>query len=173
MKILIKLLRGVLTAALCVLLLFNVWMLVQQNILKKDAPEVFGVSQYIVTSGSMEPSFSPGDMILVKKQDSYKLGDVVTFLDGQGQTVTHRIVGAVSGQFITKGDANNTEDADLLPPERISGRLWTVLPGVGSAAMFLRSPMGILVLLAVGVLLIMLPDWAGALKTKAEGKHAQ
>lgn len=170
MKVMIRILRGLLTAVLCAVLLVNIWMLVQQTVLKREAPEVLGYSQYIVTSGSMEPSMSPGDLILVKSQESYDLGDVVTFRDSRGETVTHRIMGSVSGQFITQGDANNTEDGELLPPERILGKLRLVLPGAGGVLMFLRSPLGILVLLVVGVLLIKLPDWIGTAKDR--GRHS-
>lgn len=173
MRITIKILRGLLTVLLCAVLLLNLWMLIQQVVLKKEAPEFLGYSQYVVTSGSMEPSFSAGDMILVKRQEEYGLLDVVAFRDSHGSTVTHRIVGSVSGQFITRGDANNTEDSELLPPENIIGKVRTVLPGVGKIALFFRSPLGLLTLLAVGLLLIKLPDWAGALKRKAEGRHAQ
>lgn len=170
MKVIIKVLRGLLTAVLCIVLLVNIWMLVQQTVLKKEAPEVLGYSQYIVTSGSMEPSMSPGDLILVKSQETYTLGDVVTFRDSRGETVTHRIMGSVSGQFITQGDANNTEDSDLLSPERILGKLCLVLPGAGGVLLFLRSPLGILLLLVIGVLLIKLPDWIGTGKEK--GRHS-
>ncbi len=177
MKVMIKILRGLLTAALCAIILMNLWMLVQQRVLKKDAPEVFGYSQYIVTTGSMEPEIPAGSIILVKAQEQYELGDVVTFRDSQGLTVTHRLMGRVSGQFITKGDANNVEDSELLAPENILGKVQMVVGGssskaLGSMVTFLRSPFGLLVLLAAGVLLIKLPDWAGALKTKAKGKHA-
>lgn len=172
MKIMIKVLRGILTAVLCVVVLANVWLLVQQAVLKKDAPELFGYSQFIVTSGSMEPTFAAGDMVLTKKQTGYAPNDVVTFRDGRGELVTHRIVGTVSDQFITKGDANNTEDSELLALEQIVGEVTGVLPGVGNAVMFLRSPLGILILLVIGILLIELPAWAGTLKTKAKGKHA-
>lgn len=158
---------------MCVVLLFNVWMIIQQTVLGKTAPEVFGYSQYIVTSGSMEPEFSAGDMVLVKSEDAYNLGDIVTFTDADGSVVTHRITGSVEGMFITKGDANNIEDADLLAPENIIGKLQLVLPQVGNAMLFLRTPLGILCLLAVGLLIIKLPDWTGTLKTKARGKHAE
>lgn len=173
MRAAIKILRGVLAAILCVALLFNVWMIIQQTVLGRDAPEVLGYSQYIVTSGSMEPEFSAGDMVLVKSEESYSLGDIVTFVDAEGSVVTHRITGSVEGMFITKGDANNVEDSDLLAPENIIGRLQLVLPGVGSAMLFLRTPFGILCLLAAGLLIIKLPDWTGALKAKARGKHAE
>ena len=172
MRVMIKVLRGLLTAVLCVVLLLNIWMLVQQTVLKREAPQVLGYSQYIVTSGSMEPNISVGDLILVKAQEQYELGDVVAFHDAAGATVTHRIMGTVSGQFITQGDANNTEDDDLLPPERIIGKLQLVLPGMGYVIEFLRSPLGILLLVAVGVLLIKLPDWIGSVReTGKRYKH--
>lgn len=169
MKVMIKVLRGVLTALLCVLLVLNIWMLVQQTVLKREAPQVLGYSQYIVTTGSMEPSLSPGDLIFVKAQETYELGDVVTFYDNGGATVTHRIMGKVSGQFITQGDANNTEDSELLPPEQIIGKLQMVLPGMGYFIDFLRSPVGIVILIFVGILLIKLPDWIGA--SKEQGRR--
>lgn len=173
MKIAIKILQVLLTVVLCCALVLNLWMLAQQLILKREVPEVFGYSQYIVTSGSMEPDFSPGDMILVKSEASYELGDIVTFKNAAGQTVTHKIVGRVEGQFITQGTANNTEDDELLSPENIIGKLQVVLPGVGQAMVFLRSPLGILLLVVVAILLIGLPWWLGGTEPKAKGKHAQ
>lgn len=164
MRIMIKVLRGVLTAVLCVLLAMNIWMLVQQTLLNREVPQVLGYSQYIVTTGSMEPNLSPGDLILVKAEDQYELGDVVTFHDSHGSVVTHRIMGTVGDQFITQGDANNTEDGDLLSAEQIIGKLQQVLPGMGFVIEFLRSPLGILVLVVAGVLLIKLPDWIGTVR---------
>lgn len=170
MRVTIKILRAVLALLLCVVILFNLWMLFQQLVLKRDTPQLFGYSQYVVTSGSMEPTFSVGDLILVRAEDSYGPGDVVTFTQG-GSVVTHRIVGSVDGSFITRGDANNTEDSDLLSPSRIVGRLQVILPGAGSVIAFLRSPLGLLILLTVGFLLIKLPDWLGGLQKEPKGKH--
>lgn len=172
MRVLIKIIRALLTVILCVVVALNLWMIVQQTVLHRDTPELFGYSQYIVTSGSMEPSFAAGDMILVRQEDSYALGDIVTFRQSSGSVITHRIVGSVEGQFITQGDANNVEDDQLLPPENILGKLRLVLPGAGSTVLFFRSPLGLLILLAAGILLIKLPDWVGALKTRSSGRHS-
>lgn len=173
MRVMIKFLRGVLAAILCVVLCFNIWLLIQQTVMKKQAPEVFGYSQYIVTSGSMEPEMAVGDLVLVKSESEYKAGDVVTFIESSGAVVTHRIIGTVEDMFITKGDANNTEDGELLLPENIVGKVQLVLPGAGNAVAFLRSPLGLLIIIVAGFLLIKLPDWTGTLKTKARGRHAE
>lgn len=179
MRIMIKVIRVLLAVVLCAVILLNGWMLVQKAFLHRDAPEIFGYSQYIVTSGSMEPLLPTGAIILVKEQPEYGLGDVVAFRSG-GAVITHRLVGTVSGQFITQGDANNTEDPELLAPENILGKVQCVVGGpravavaIGKMTLFFRTPLGLLLLLAVGLLLIKLPDWVGALKTRAEGRHAR
>lgn len=172
MRIAIKILRGIIAAILLAVIAANLWLGIQQSVLHRDPPELFGYSQLVVTSGSMEPEFSAGDVILIKEQDSYKLGDVVTFRDVSGALVTHRLVGRTQGQFITKGDANNVEDQELLPPERIVGGLVTYIPAVGQALLFLRTPLGLLLLVLVGFLLIEAPTLLGAMRKRGNGRHA-
>lgn len=172
MRLAIKILRGIITALLFLVVGVNLWLGIQQTVLHKDPPEIFGYSQLVVTSGSMEPEFSAGDVILIKAKDSYELGDVVTFRDNAGQLVTHRLVGRTEGMFVTQGDANNVEDDDLLAPGNIVGGLVTYIPAVGRLLLFLRTPFGLLLLVAVGILLIELPALAGALGKKRKGRHA-
>lgn len=70
-------------------------------------PFGFGVS--LVLSGSMEPEITVDDLVFVKKNDSYQVGDIVLFNNGN-DNVIHRIV-KINGDIITtKGDANNTND---------------------------------------------------------------
>lgn len=83
-------------------------------------------SIFVVTSGSMEPTFGKGSIIMAKVQEGYRANDVITF-SRNGKYITHRIVGEVSvgsvKYFITKGDANLTEDFDLVSREQIVGRI--------------------------------------------------
>lgn len=172
MKLVIKILRGVLTALLAGIVLLNLWLLVSQAVLKQDPPDVFGYSQLIVTSGSMEPTFSAGDVVIVKKGKTCAPGDVVTFRDSAGELVTHRIVGVTEGKYITQGDANNTADSDLLVPESVVAAYVTYLPGLGGVLLFFRSPVGLGVLILVGFLLIELPVWLNRDDGKG-GRHAR
>ena len=67
---------------------------------------------YNVMTGSMEDNIHAGDYILILKQDDYKVGDIVTF-GKNGYFITHRIVKRDGNTITTKGDANNTEDANI------------------------------------------------------------
>ncbi|MBR3697841.1 MAG: hypothetical protein IKM97_06300 [Clostridia bacterium] len=46
----------------------------------------------IVVTGSMEPSINIKEMIVIKEQKDYKIGDIVTYKDNNNNFVTHRIV---------------------------------------------------------------------------------
>lgn len=173
MKLTIKILRGVLAAVLLLLIGANLWMVVQKSVFHQDPPDIFGYSPLVVTSGSMEPAFSAGDLVIIHRQETYAPGEVVTFRDGEGSLVTHRIIGTNSGKFITKGDANNTEDRELLSPENVVGAMKTYLPGAGSLILFFRSPAGIVVLVLLGVLLIELPYWLGEAGKRRRGRHGE
>lgn len=91
--------------------------------------EVFGTSVLKVVSGSMEPSISEGDYIIIRKTDTAKLeeGDIICFYSKDskiyGMPNTHRIVRILpDGSFVTKGDANKTEDDTAVSSDMIIGR---------------------------------------------------
>lgn len=93
------------------------------------AASVFGVSVLKVISGSMEPSIHEGDFIIVESTDPAALeaGDIICFYSEDsaiyGMPNTHRIVRMLSdGRFITKGDANSSEDSAAVSADRIIGK---------------------------------------------------
>ena len=96
----------------------------------------------VVTSGSMRPTISPGDVAVTTPIPiaTLAVGDVIAFFPpGEGRPVLHRIATLEpdpAGPLITtKGDANNVADPwhatlrgdDRLPPRR--GRPVRRLPG--------------------------------------------
>lgn len=88
------------------------------------AVSIGGYRPIVITSGSMQPSVSRGDLLLIKKSDDITVGDIITFrpLTGQIDSVTHRVVGIENGldgiSYLTKGDANTTTDVVPIPDER-------------------------------------------------------
>lgn len=79
------------------------------------------VEIYKVETGSMEDNIHRGDYLLIVKQDNYNVGDVVTF-QIDGKFITHRIIKKEGTKIVTKGDANNTEDA-AINESQIIGKL--------------------------------------------------
>jgi len=93
----------------------------------------------------MLPALHGGDLVVVQRERTYRVGDVVAYHipDGifRGRRIIHRIVGGdgVHG-FVLRGD-NNAED-DLWYPRQanIEGKLWLRLPAAGLVVAFARSP---------------------------------
>lgn len=80
---------------------------------------------FIVESGSMSPTLVINDFVVVKSQEKYKQGDVITFYDDEfGGYVTHRIIQVNENEkFITKGDANNVQDKKMVISNQIIGKV--------------------------------------------------
>ena len=103
-------------------------------------PLVSGSKPYTVLTGSMVPQYSPGTLVVVKPADISEigLGDVITYQleSGRPEVVTHRVVGigaAADGEplLITRGDANDADDADPVRGVQIVGKLWYSVPYIG------------------------------------------
>ena len=79
-------------------------------------PRLAGLQIFEVVSGSMEPAIPTGSIVYVEETEPSQAeeGDVIAFYSatGSGAVITHRVVQnrVVSGELITKGDANEKED---------------------------------------------------------------
>ena len=109
--------------------------------------EIIGYRSYTVLSGSMEPEFYPGDMVITKHKNKsdIKVDDIVTYRDNDGVIITHRIIEETPEGYITKGDNNNVEDADILTEDNIIGEVKFSIPKLGYVMNFLSKPMVIAV----------------------------
>lgn len=101
---------------------------------------------FVVLTGSMEPSISPGDYITVVKTDVNKLevGDVITY-KFNGATVTHKIVEIGNDTVTTQGTANNVAD-DPIDKSNIVGKYLFKIPKVGYVMSFLSSTAGLILI---------------------------
>ena len=114
----------------------------------------------MVTSGSMSPTIKTGDLIAIKPQSSYKIGDIITFKVGPSQRdiVTHRIVAYKKEGFATQGDANNVVDERAVEKKNILGRVILKIPYAGYIANILKSKIAILVLVLLPAVLIIIDE---------------
>ena len=159
-----KICSGAVTAVLAVLLAANLYVLAAQRLGVKD-PAVLGLRSAVVLTGSMSGAIEPDDLVVTYEEASYAAGDIIMFRSGS-HTVTHRITAVTAEGYRTRGDANNTEDAAVTPPEDVLGRVIAVIPGAGGAVRFLRTPLGMLCLVLVLPLAIRLPEMLGRRRVK-------
>ena len=145
-------LRYLIIGILAVIIGCNVYAFNAAQLAGNPVPMPFGVGAAVIVSGSMEPELSVGDLIIVKEQDAYEVGDVIVYQDGR-MSVAHRIVAMDEETVTAKGDANNTNDSPITPAQ-IKGEVVTAVPLVGYLVNAVKTPLGTLCILVLAVLLL-------------------
>lgn len=102
-----------------------------------------GSTRTVIVSGtSMEPTYSLGDMVVVRSNDTFGIGDVVVFAvpegAGRGMLVIHRVVDIdADGRYLTQGDNRDTVDQWPLAADDVVGTPILHVPLAGRFAMAL------------------------------------
>ncbi len=107
---------------------------------------ILGYSQFTVLTGSMEPKFYAGDVIVTSSNiKELDIGDIITYKRGNAN-VTHRIVEVFDNgselQYQTKGDNNNVVDNYLISENDIVGVYKFHIPSVGFFLQFVNTLVG-------------------------------
>lgn len=105
-----------------------------------------GRTTYITTSGtSMAPTYHTGDLVLVRPQSRYTIGDVVAYRSSELRTsVLHRIVADEDGRFVMKGDRNDWSDPERPSADALIGTSWLRIPHGGRVLVWLANPIHVL-----------------------------
>ena len=117
-------------------------------------PMPFGIGISVVLTGSMEPTISTNDLIIVRETNDYEVNDIVVFQD-HSSLVVHKIIRIEGDQIVTKGDANDTEDSPI-SVKQIKGEVVSIIPFFGLMVKFIKSPIGIVLILAGAIVLLRL-----------------
>lgn len=111
---------------------------------------LLGQRAVVVLSGSMEPVFSPGDVLIERglQASEVEIGQIVTFEEpGTDRQVTHRVrrIEARKGRlvFVTKGDADNSVQRWSIAAGGTLGQPTRAIPAIGHVAMLARTPLGL------------------------------
>lgn len=100
-----------------------------------------GQTSYVIVNGnSMEPMFHRGDLVLLRQQSEYEVGDIVTYKHPNIGPVIHRIIGRDVDHYVFKGD--NNDWVDRYEPVRadLTGKYWFHIPGAGKILLSFRQP---------------------------------
>ncbi len=165
-------LSGVLSVLMTTLLL-GVLALVAAVVVVVEA--VDGAALTVLT-GSMEPTYSPGDLVIVRgvadAAHEVQVGDAVTFqpVSDDPALITHRVAkkyfSSEGTSFVTRGDANGADD-DPIVPAQIKGVVMYSVPWVGHVSLWLGEQRGLAVtvvavaLLGYAAVMILRPNRSG------------
>lgn len=159
-------------SVLCVvfglMLICNLTIIIKGTINPDRPPSVLGVTPMAVLSGSMsgdaEDHIEVGDLIFIGKAnpDELAVGDIIAFMQNKS-VVTHRIIGIETDEngkllFSTKGDANNAEDREPVSEDDLVGVYMGRIPKVGDFALFLQTPLGMILFVGVPLLAFIIYD---------------
>lgn len=117
-------------------------------------PMPLGFGASVVLSGSMEPTLSVGDLLIVVPTDELAVGDVVVYTSS-GAAIVHRIIelDTEGGTVVTRGDANNASD-DPIPITAVKGKVVCAIPVLGYAVEAIKTPVATILLIVLAIWLM-------------------
>ena len=156
-----RLSRDILFAAYIILMTGLICITAQSRFTGRE-PALLGYRMYFVDSGSMSPAIRQDSMIIVKELEpqDVKEKDIVTYYGRNESTrITHRIVKVIDNgkSFITRGDANNTDDPMPLDGDRLIGKVVFIIPLIGRLFRFLSTVKGMVTVVMLGVVWLAVP----------------
>ncbi len=160
------------TALVVLMVLFAVFLM---------GSRLLGFRVFTVLSGSMQPTYSEGDLLYVKQVDpqEIRVGDPITFIVNENLVVaTHRVV-RIDGEhqrFYTKGDANQIEDSDPVHFNNVIGVPKFAIPLLGYVSSYIQNPPGMYITIAgfaVLIVLVFVPDMITAKKKEETVKEQE
>ena len=101
------------------------------------------MNPYVIVSGSMEPELPVGSLCLIDcQQKEPEEGDIISYKAGDS-VITHRVIEVTDEGYVTKGDANDSNDPGVVKQKQVFGTYVFSIPKAGYAVMFFRSLKGI------------------------------
>ncbi|MBX0327663.1 signal peptidase I [Oscillochloris sp. ZM17-4] len=131
--------------------LFGAWLLF--------APmQLGGQAGFVIVNGnSMEPLYHKGDLVIIRAEPSYGVGDIVTYQHPEIGPVIHRIIGRDGERWVFRGDHNDFIDPYHPLTSELMGRSWIFVPSVGKLLVWVRqSPLLLALALGGWVMMMML-----------------
>jgi signal peptidase I len=97
-------------------------------------------SYAVVRGDSMRPHLDNGDVVVLRRERAYGLGDVVAYHDPQIGTVLHRVVERRGDRFVLRGDNRSQLDPYEPVTGDVVGREVAVIPGLLWIVLAVTSP---------------------------------
>lgn len=141
----------------------------------------FNYRLFTVVSGSMEPSYEIGDVLIAKEKEAskIKIGDTISYLGSIGQftdiVITHRVIDidVKDGKyyFHTKGDANLIEDPLVVSEDKLYGVVIYKASLLSNVYRLVATQTGMFIFVVIPILYIIGSEFVGFLLEKEEARR--
>ena len=114
-----RVLKYIAYSILGLLVTLCIYTFVVTDIMKKDYVNVFGYTYFVVSTGSMSGTIEVNDIIFVKITKDVEKNDVISYVNKDGDIITHRLIQIIGDKYIAQGDTNNVSDDPFLKKDLI------------------------------------------------------
>lgn len=141
----------------------------------------FDYRMFTVLTGSMEPKYNVGDVLISKDVpiDELKVGDAISYIGKSGdvkdKVVTHEIIEIETTEdgkkvFHTQGIANIIEDP-LVYEDQIYGKIVSKAKLLSFISKSIRTPIGLVIIIIIPVFYVIGSEMLGMLLNREEKRR--
>ena len=155
-----KVIKSIISVILIFLFFVNM-ILLYYNLKNEKNPSLFGIYFFNIISGSMRPTLTEKDVVIVcnVEENNLKIGDIITFTQKE-KIISHRIIKidnkSEEKRFYTKGDNNIIEDEYPIQYNQIYGKVVFKIPLIGSVFQIIQKDNGIIkTIIMIGIVFVL------------------
>lgn len=134
---------------LIILLLGYGFVFIETKILLKSNPELFGYVFYIQPDDRMMDDFYEKDVIIIKKNETYKKGEMIFYIGDNNKYYVRR-ASSVSDTFTTIKCNTCINKEKQVDNQKVKGKVIGKILFLGQLISFLKNKIVIIILAAVG-----------------------
>ena len=142
---------NILIILVTIIIMLAIYYFIQIKVCNKPYANIFGYTFFEVATGSMEPTIDVGDVIIVKITNEVNENDIIV-CNKDNAFITHRLIRIEEENFITKGDASNTEDEPMNESDLV-GKELNIIPNFALWKKVIFTPQ---VIIPIFIMLILL-----------------
>lgn len=162
-------LGNVFLTVLVMLLIVYGWAFLELKILLKGQPEIFGFAFYMQETDDMSPQFESKDVIIVKKDDQYKAGDIILYFDGvDSKYKVHQVV-AMTEDTVTTKCSKCTAYNEPVSTNNVVGRAIGKVLFMGAVVNFFKQKSVLIGIAVIGITFLAISQYL-ELKPKKDKK---
>lgn len=145
---LVHALGNILLTILVMILVIYGWIFLELKILLKSQPELFGYVFYLQPTSDMMPDIAEKDVVIVKKNDTFKTGDAILYFDGNDSKYKLHYVASVDNGSITTKGAKSSEYNKPISKDNVVGKAVRKVAFFGTIVSFFKQK---IVLITIGI----------------------